>query len=106
MAEYKYKNTFDMSEEDFEIFKEDPHKWFLKELEEALNYDPLLSQCYKVFKNLYQINAPFQTLEFLTMALYQALLSNSINQQQLTKAINNSARPIVLHMEEGNAKPK
>jgi len=84
---YQYKNTFNLSDEEFENFKKNPHEWFLKELNEARLHDPLLAECYEVFQELYLIDTPFKTLEFLAMALYQALLSNSVNQQQLIKVI-------------------
>ena len=97
--EYEYKNTMNMTEKDKKEFFLNLHKWFQKELKSALRHDPLLSNCYHVFQHLMQVEDPFETLEFLTMALYQALLSNSINFKQLVKAINLNPNPNPISVE-------
>ena len=100
--EWKYKNTTNMSDKDKKEFFLNPHEWFKKELMEALKHDPLLLNCYRVFQELMGVKEPFETLEFLTMALYQALLSNSVNFNQLIEAVNRNPNPPKRILLSGN----
>lgn len=90
---FTYKQFKNMSKKDIEKFKEDPYEWFQKELKKAMNYDPLLLKCYQTFNSLHPEKDPFRSLEFFMLALYHALLANSINHQQLTDWLNNNTLP-------------
>ena len=82
---HEYKNINNMTEKELEIFAEDPTKYFIQQLRNALMFDPLLTKCYMIYANLYKCTEPFDHKDFLTFLAYQALLSNSINMKQLIK---------------------
>ena len=83
---YKYKQPFNMTAEEMEDFAKNPTKWFEDQLKIMTNHDPLLNACYYTYLSLHDIaHDPFEQVDFLIFLAYQALLSNSINFEQLVK---------------------
>lgn len=84
-----------MTPEEFESFKSDPDKWFHEQLIKAVEHDPLLYKCYYTHLSITEsYDNPFDKVNFLRFALYQALMSNEINYKQLEEMMMRTMNPV------------
>ncbi len=98
---WEYKNITNMSAKEQKDFAKDPHKWMQDQLKEAVQYDNVVFKCYKAFVSLHNMEDPFENTRFLTLLVYQALLSNAINFKQLV-AITELQNPPQLLIPKGS----
>lgn len=84
---HEYKNINSMNEKELKDFAEDPIKWLVQQLRDALMFDPLLTKCYTTYASIHQCTEPFDHKDFLIFLAYQALMSNSTNMKQLIEVL-------------------